>query len=262
MLLVIDAGNTNIVFAVFDGLTQVGHWRLATDARRTADEYAVWLNQLLNLKGIDPAQISHAIAATVVPRTLFDLRMLCRNYYQTELMVIGDPALDVGMEVTIESPGELGADRLVNAVAAREIYGNNLIIVDFGTATTFDVIDETGRFVGGVISPGITLSLEALHMAAAKLPNVAIERPSRVVGTGTVSAMQSGIYFGYLGLVEGIIERIRAERGSPMKTIATGGLAKLFARGTPLIDFLDGDLTINGLRMIFERNRDRQKHAA
>lgn len=262
MLLVIDAGNTNIVFAIFDGDQLIGHWRLATDARRTADEYAVWLSQLLSLKGISPSLVQHAIAATVVPRTLFDLRMLCRNYFQTELMVVGDPALDIGMEVTIESPAELGADRLVNAIAAREIYGNGLIIVDFGTATTFDVIDDAGRFAGGVISPGITLSLEALHAAAAKLPNVAIERPARVVGKGTISAMQSGIYFGYLGLVEGIVERIRKECDRPMKTIATGGLAKLFARGTPLIDYLDGDLTIKGLKMIFERNKNRQKHAA
>jgi type III pantothenate kinase len=262
MLLVIDAGNTNIVFAIFEGQKLVGHWRIATDARRTADEYAVWLNQLLQLKGIDPKHIRHAIAATVVPRALFDLRMLCRNYFQTELMVVGDPGVDAGMEVAIESPAELGADRLVNAVAAREAYGNGLIIIDFGTATTFDVVDGKGRFAGGIIAPGIALSLEALHAAAAKLPNVAIQRPAKVVGTNTITAMQSGIYFGYLGLIEGIVERIRKERKTPMKTIATGGLAKLFARGTPAIDQLDSDLTIHGLRIIFERNQNRQQHAA
>lgn len=254
MLLAIDAGNTNTVFAIFDGETLRGQWRMATDARRTADEYGVWLLQLLQRAGVKPEAIKNAIISTVVPQALFSLRMLCRHYFQAEAMVVGDADIITGMEIRIDRPSEVGADRLVNAVAAYEKYGAPLVVVDFGTATTFDVISQDGAYIGGVIAPGIHLSLEALHRAAAKLPNIAVEKPLTVVGTSTISAMQSGIYYGYVGLIEGVLTRIDQERGVPHHVVATGGLASLFAQATPRIHHLDSDLTMWGLKRIFSRN--------
>ncbi|MBM3517196.1 MAG: type III pantothenate kinase [Alphaproteobacteria bacterium] len=253
MLLAIDAGNTNTVFAVFDGERLCCQWRAATAANRTADEHAVWLTQLMALQSLSSRQIDGAIIATVVPQGLFNLRLLCRRYFQCEPLVVGE-GLDLGIRVLMERPGDVGADRLVNAVAAHATYGNALVIIDFGTATTFDVVDEVGSYVGGVIAPGINLSLEALHRAAAQLPRIAVRRPDRVIGGGTVSAMQSGIYWGYIGLIEGLVSRIRGEFGRPMRTIATGGLAPLFASGTAVIEHLDADLTIRGLRDVYRRN--------
>jgi type III pantothenate kinase len=255
MLLAIDAGNTNTVFAVSHQGKLRGQWRMATDARRTADEYGVWLLQLMAREKIDPEQVKAAIMSCVVPQATFALRMLARNYFHTELLIVGEPAVELGITMKMERPQEVGADRLVNAVAAWHKHKQPLIIVDFGTATTFDVVDFEGSYIGGVIAPGVNLSLEALHRAAAKLPNVAVERPARVIGKETVSAMQSGIYFGYVGLIEGIVARIREEYGSPMRVIATGGLAPLFARATPVINALEPDLIIEGLRLIHERNR-------
>jgi type III pantothenate kinase len=256
MLLAIDAGNTNTVFAVFERGRPPRQWRMATDARRTADEYGVWLLQLLAREKIDPAVIKAAIMSCVVPQATFALRMLARNYFHTELLIVGEPDVDLGIEAKMERPREVGADRLVNAVAAWHKYKESLIIVDFGTATTFDVVDGGGAYIGGVIAPGVNLSLEALHRAAAKLPNVAIERPPAVIGKDTISAMQSGIYFGYVSLIEGIVARIREEYGkSEMRVIATGGLAPLFARATGAITALEPDLIIDGLRLIYERNR-------
>jgi type III pantothenate kinase len=254
MLLVIDAGNTNTVFAISDDTHIVGQWRMATDARRTADEYGVWLLQLLHHVGIKPERIHHAIMSSVVPQANFALRMLARQYFHTELKIVGDAGVTLGIEALIDRPREVGADRLVNAVAAWQRYRKALIIVDFGTATTFDVVNDEGNYIGGVIAPGVNLSLEALHRAAAKLPNIAVERPPTVIGTDTVGAMQSGIYFGYVGLIEGIITRIREEAGSAMPVLATGGLAPLFARATAMIDTLAPDLIIEGLRLIHERN--------
>lgn len=254
MLLVIDAGNTNTVFAISDETRIIGQWRMATDARRTADEYGVWLLQLLSHVGIKPGQIHHAIMSSVVPQANFALRMLARLYFHIELKIVGDPGVTLGIEALIDRPREVGADRLVNAVAAWQRYRKALIIVDFGTATTFDVVNDEGNYIGGVIAPGVNLSLEALHRAAAKLPNIAVERPPTVIGTDTVGAMQSGIYFGYVGLIEGIIHRIREEAGQPMPVLATGGLAPLFARATAVIDTLAPDLIIEGLRLIHERN--------
>jgi len=257
MLLVIDAGNTNVVFGVFDGAALVGQWRIATDTRRTADEYGVWLTQVLNHAHIAPAKINGAILASVVPQALFDLRQLTKRYFNTELLVIGDPRLKLktGIGVKIDNPAEVGADRLVNAFAAWTRYKQALIVVDFGTATTFDVVSEEGNYIGGVIAPGINLSLDALQKAAAKLPNIAIQPPAKAIGTNTVGAMQSGIYYGYAGLVEGIAAQIKKEYGSPMKVIATGGLASLYAKACPVIEHTEPDLTIHGLNELWEMNR-------
>ena len=255
MLLAIDAGNTNTVFAILHEGRLKGQWRMATDARRTADEYGVWLLQLMERGGIKPGEVKAAIMSSVVPQATFALRMLARNYFQTELLIVGEPGVDLGIEAKMDRPQEVGADRLVNAVAAWSKFREPLIVVDFGTATTFDVVDGKGDYIGGVIAPGVNLSLEALHRAAAKLPNVAVERPARVIGKETVSAMQSGIYFGYVGLIEGIVARIREEYGAPMRVIATGGLSPLFAKATPVIGALEPDLIIEGLRLIYERNR-------
>lgn len=254
MLLVIDVGNTNVVFAVFDGETLAGQWRIATDARRTADEYGVWLTQVLTHSDISPKEITHAVCASVVPQALFDLRQLAKRYFNAELLVIGAPGVNTGVGVKIDNPREVGADRLVNAFAAWQKYKTACIVIDFGTATTFDVVSGEGDYVGGVIAPGVNLSLDALHRAAAKLPHIPVQRPDKVIGTNTVGAMQSGIYYGYVGLVEGIVGRIRQER-NVTKIIATGGLASLYAKATPVIETLEPDLTIWGLKGLFELNQ-------
>jgi type III pantothenate kinase len=255
MLLAIDSGNTNIVFAVFEGEERRGEWRAATDAKRTADEYAVWLSQLMKLDFIESAEIDQAIIATVVPEALHSLKTLCRRYFHAEPLVIGEPGVDIGIAVKVDAPDEVGADRLVNAASAHARYGGPLIIIDFGTATTFDVVDADGAYAGGVIAPGINLSLDALHQAAAKLPRIAVERPDRVIGKRTIPAMRSGIFWGYVGLIEGVVARIRDEYGAPMRVIATGGLAPLFADATAAIEQLDPDLTLRGLAQINARNR-------
>ena len=260
MLLAIDAGNTNIVFAVYDGKDVRAEWRAVTKTTRTADEYAVLLAPLLSLNGLDFADFDAAIIATVVPAALFDLRQLCRRYLHCEALVVGDPSVDLGIEVRIDRPEAVGADRLVNAVAAHERYKGALIVVDFGTATTFDIVGENGDYEGGVIAPGVNLSAEALHKAAAMLPRVAVTRTQSVIGKDTVPAMQSGLYWGYIALVEGLVARIKEEYGKPMTVIATGGLAKVFYRQTPAIDHHDPDLTIRGLVQIYARNA--AKHPA
>src|SRR5580704_8694928 len=257
MLLAIDAGNTNIVFAVHDGKDVRAEWRAVTETTRTADEYAVLLQQLLSLNGLKFDDLDSAIIATVVPAALFDLRLLCRRYLKCEPMVVGDPNLDLGIGVKIDRPEAVGADRLVNTVAAHDRYKGPLIVVDFGTATTLDVVDRDGNYCGGVIAPGINLSLAALHLAAAKLPSIRISRTERVIGTDTVSCMQSGIYWGYIGLVEGLVGRIKTEFGATMRTIATGGLAPLFAGTTEAIETVDPDLTLWGLRLIYRHNTNR-----
>ncbi len=256
MLLAIDSGNTNTVFSVFDDDGVVlGEWRASSTRDHTADEHGVWLMQLMNLDGIDRSAIDSAIIATVVPSTLFNLKTLCRTYFDTDPLVVGEEGVDLGIEVLLPQPQEVGADRLVNAIAAHQSYGGPLIIVDFGTATTFDVVDANGNYTGGIITPGVNLSQEALHLAAAKLPRVAICRPDRVIGTGTVSAMQSGIYWGYLSMIEGVVRRIAEEYGEPMKVIATGGLAPLFAEATDEIECADSELTLRGLYAIHQLNR-------
>ena len=254
MLLAIDSGNTNVVFALFEGESLRRDWRTATDVKRTADEYAVWLTQLMGIEKIRPAEINAAIIASVVPETLFALRELCRRYFDCEALVVGEPGVVLGIDVLLDRPEEVGDDRLVNAVAAHSRYGGPLIIVDFGTATTFDVIDAAGGYFGGIIAPGVNLSIDALYRAAARLPRVAVKRPDRVIGKGTVSAMRSGIFWGYIGLIEGLIERIRAEYGEDLPVVATGGLAPLFAGATDLIEYLDPELTLRGLAETHARN--------
>jgi type III pantothenate kinase len=253
MLLVVEAGNTNIVFAVHDGKEWRGIWRIRTEAQRTSDEYGVWLAALLSHAGLSARDVTAAVIGTVVPAALYHLRRLCRDWYEVEPL-IARSELDWGFEIRVDSPPEVGADRLLNALAAHHHYRGPLIVIDFGTATTFDVVDHDGAYLGGVIAPGINLSIEALHKAAARLPRIGIGRPQSVIGRATVPAMQSGVYWGYVGLIEGLVGRIKVEYGLPMKVIATGGLAPLFSEGTTMIERIDPDLTIDGLRMLAERN--------
>lgn len=254
MLLAIDAGNTNVVFAVHDGAEWRGRWRIATDPNRTSDEYAVWLLALMQHAGLRPADVQRCVIGTVVPVALYNLRRLCRDWFGTEPL-IARSILDWGFQIKVDQPQEVGADRLLNALAAHHHYRGPLIVIDFGTATTFDVVDESGAYLGGVIAPGINLSVEALHRAAARLPRIGIGRPQAAIGRNTVSAMQSGIFWGYVGMIEGIVTRIRAEVEMPrMKVIATGGLAPLLAEGTTLIERIDPDITLEGLRLLAERN--------
>lgn len=254
MLLAIDVGNTNTKFAVHDGKTWRAQWRASTDSTRTADEYGPWLTQLMALSGLRFAELTACIVSTVVPQALFNLRNLSRRYVGVEPMVVGEANVKLGIEVRIDKPSEAGADRLVNAVGAHIEYGGPLIVIDSGTATTFDIVGADGAFEGGVILPGINLSLQALHDAAARLPRVEIRDPGRVIGKDTVSAMQSGIYWGSIDMIEGLCQRIRVEYGKPMKVIATGGVAALFEGAFPFIDHFDQDLTSRGLLEIFRRN--------
>jgi type III pantothenate kinase len=254
MLLAINSNNTNTSFAVWDGAMLKGSWRTATEGKRTADEYVVWLDHLLALGGLTRGDVDGAVIASVVPETNFNLLTLCRKYCKTEPVVVGAPGVALGAKALVDRPEEVGADRIVNTVAAHDRYKGPLIVVDFGTATTLDVVDAEGNYCGGAIAPGINLSLTALHMAAAKLPSVRISRTDRVIGKDTVSCMQSGIYWGYVGLVEGLVSRIKTEFGSAMRVIGTGGLAPLFAGATPAIDTVDPDLTLWGLRLIYSYN--------
>ena len=253
MLLVVDAGNTNIVFAVHDGLEWRGTWRVATDAQRTSDEYAVWLLSLLSLTGLKREHIDAAVIGTVVPAALYNLRRLCRDWFTVEPLVVR-ANLDWGFEIKVDNPEEVGADRLLNTLAGHKIYGGPLVVIDFGTATTFDIADADGAYLGGIIAPGINLSIEALHRAAARLPRIGIGRPQAVIGRNTVAAMQSGIYWGYVAMIEGLCARVKTEYGGDLKVIATGGLAPLVAEGTAVISHIDPDLTLDGLRMIAARN--------
>jgi type III pantothenate kinase len=257
MLLAIDSGNTNAVFAVYEGDELRASWRVSTNARRTADEYAVWLTQLLALAGLKPGDIDATIVANVVPEASFNLLQLCRRYLNSEPLVVGSADCDPGIGIDVDMPAQgVGADRVANAVAAQDRYKIPLMVVDFGTATNFDVVDKKGSYCGGIIAPGPNLSLQALEMAAAQLPHIAIGRPPSVVGRNTIGAMQSGVFWGYVGLIEGLIRRIRDERGEKMGVVATGGLAPLFAGATDMIDKVDADLTLWGLRLIFRCNRN------
>ena len=253
MLLAIEQGNTNTLFAVHDGQAWIAQWRAATDSTRTADEYAVWLSQLLHMGGLQFGALDACIISSVVPQSIFNLRNLSRRYLHVEPLVIGENA-NLGIEVRIDKPSEAGADRLVNAIGAHVMYPGDLLVIDSGTATTFDIIAGDGAFEGGVIAPGINLSMEALHQAAAKLPRVAIQKPQRVLGKDTVGAMQSGVFWGYIALIEGLITRIKAEWEKPLTVVATGGVASLFHGATLSIDHFDPDLTIRGLLEIHRRN--------
>jgi type III pantothenate kinase len=254
MLLAIDCGNTNTLFAVHDGTHWRAQWRTATYSTRTADEYAVWLNQLLQLQDLSLKDITGCVISSVVPQSLFNLRNLARRYLGGEPLVVGDAGVDLGVTVNLPRPQEAGADRLVNALGCRVQYSGALCIVDSGTATTFDVVSAKGAFEGGVIAPGINLSMQALHKAAARLPRIAIEKPQRVLGTDTVGAMQSGVFWGYVDLIDGLVTRLKAEYGEPMTVIATGGVASLFEGATRTIDHYDPDVTIRGLLEVWRRN--------
>jgi type III pantothenate kinase len=255
MLLAIDCGNTNTVFSIWDGSRFIATWRIATDHKRTADEYFVWLSSLMMLTRTE-ADITEAILSSTVPRVVFNLRVLCSRYFNCRPLVVGKPECRLPVTPRVDQGTTVGPDRLVNTVAGFDRHGGNLIVVDFGTATTFDVVDHDGAYVGGVIAPGVNLSLEALHMAAAALPHVDVSRPARAIGTNTVACMQSGVYWGYIGLAEGIVRQIRAERDAPMKVIATGGLASLFDQGFDLFDKVEDDLTMHGLVLIHRHNQE------
>jgi len=252
MLLAINANNTNVKFGVVDGERIVGEWRQHTSAMRTADEHAVWLFQLMAMEGLDPKAITAAIIGSVVPQASFNLRRLCTRYFECEPLVLGDPQVKYGIKVKGQGAG---ADRICNSVGASIMFpGTPMIVVDFGTATTFDVVDEEGSYCGGVIAPGINLSIEALVNATALLPRIVVERPDKVIGTNTVDCMHAGVFWGYVGLIEGIVARIRAEFGRPMKVISTGGLAPVFDGATAVIEQIVPDITVRGLIEIHHRN--------
>jgi type III pantothenate kinase len=255
MLLCIDCGNTNTVFSIWNGDRFLATWRTATEHQRTADQYYVWLSTLMALQKIE-VTITEVIISSTVPRVVFNLRVLCNRYFDCRPLVVGKPECRLPVPVRVDPGTQVGPDRLVNTVAGHAFYGGDLIVVDFGTATTFDVVDHDGAYIGGAIAPGVNLSIEALHMAAAALPHVDITRPDQVIGKNTVACMQAGIFWGYVGLISGICGRIRAEHGRPMRIIGTGGLAPLFATGETLFDEIETDLTIHGLRLINQYNKE------
>lgn len=259
MLLAADVGNTNVVFALFDGREIKARWRIATDPRRTGDEYAVWLMQLMAIEGFDRHAVKQVIVSTVVPRALHNLQVLSSKYFGVEPLVAGEGRAEWGIEIDVDEPGSLGADRAVNAIAAHLKYPGDLIIVDFGTATTFDVVDFNGAYKGGIIAPGINLSLDALVGNTAKLPRIAIEAPATesVIGRNTEDQMLIGIFWGYVAMMEGLIARLRAQIGRPAKVVATGGLAILFDKHTDIFDAVDADLTLEGLAILAERTGKR-----
>jgi type III pantothenate kinase len=258
VLLAIDVGNTNIKFALWDGAGIRTRWRIATDARRTADQYAVWLVQLLELEGFERSDVTDVVISTVVPRALHNLQLLASKYFGVDALVAGRAPLEWGIALDVEEPASVGADRAVNAIAAHAAHKGDLITISFGTATTIDHIDYTGAYKGGLIAPGLNLSLDALVAAAAKLPRIAIEAPAgtTVVGRTTESQMLIGIYWGYVAMIEGLLSRMKSEIGRPVTVVATGGLATLFQQHSDLFDAVDPDLTLRGLALMWERTRD------
>ena len=256
MLLCIDTGNTNTVFSIWDGASFLGTWRASTEHQRTADQYYVWLSTLVKASGLDGLKIDEVVISSTVPRVVFNLRVLCDRYFNCRPLVVGKPECKLPVPFRVDEGVNPGPDRLANAAGAFDRHGGNCVVVDFGTATNFDVVAEDGAYVGGVISPGVNLSLEALHAGAAALPHVDISQPAKVIGTNTVECIQSGVFWGYSGLIEGIVRRIKAEYGREMKVIGTGGLAPLFAQGDIEFDVIEDDLTIHGLTVIHQYNKD------
>ncbi len=254
MLLAIDAGNTNLVFALLQEGKIKARWRIATDPRRTADQYAVWLHQLLELEGFTKADVDAVIIGTVVPRALHNLEVLASKYFHVEPLIAGQGAAEWPMALDVDEPQNVGADRALNVIAAHAKYPGDLIVIDFGTATTFDAVDFSGAYKGGIIAPGINLSIDALVNAAAMLPRIAIEAPeaTSVVGRTTESQMLIGIYWGYVAMIEGLVERMKTEIARPVTVVATGGLATLFDKHTKVFDAIEPDLTIQGLGLLHQ----------
>ncbi|KMW57824.1 Pantothenate kinase type III, CoaX-like protein [Candidatus Rhodobacter oscarellae] len=256
MLLCIDTGNTNTVFSIWDGARFLATWRASTEHQRTADQYYVWLSTLMKANDLTNVMIDEVVISSTVPRVVFNLRVLCANYFDCRPLVVGKPECMLPVPYRVEAGTRPGPDRLANAAAAFDRHGGNVVVVDFGTATNFDVVGADGAYVGGVIAPGVNLSLEALHAGAAALPHVDISQPEKVIGENTVACIQSGVFWGYTGLIEGMTRRIKDEYGAPMKVIGTGGLAPLFAQGEALFDTIEHDLTMHGLTVIHQYNKE------
>jgi type III pantothenate kinase len=256
MLLAVDIGNTNIVAGIFDGENLKATWRLGTDVHKLEDEYAAMFFDLLSMKGLVFTDVDNAIISSSVPPLVTVFEELCRRYFSVTPLIVG-PGIKTGVRISLENPREVGADRIVNTAAAHRLYGGPLIVIDFGTATTLDAVSEEGDYLGGAIAPGIVISSEALFEHAAKLPRVELVRPQKAIGKNSVSAMQSGIIFGYVGLIEGIVARMQKELGGNAKVIATGGLADIIAGETGVVDAVEPNLTLVGLRLINELNSGR-----
>jgi type III pantothenate kinase len=253
VLLAVDVGNTNTVLGVFRGQDLVAHWRIQTTAGRTSDEYAVLVHSLLGLEGFAWGSITHGIISSVVPPAVFGLTQFFKTHLEMTALIVG-PGIKTGMPILYENPREVGADRIVNAVAAYEQVHAGCIVVDFGTATTWDVVTPKGEYLGGVIAPGMQISAEALYEHAAKLPRVELSKPGKVVGRNTIASMQSGLLYGYAGMVDALVERIRAEVDFPARCLATGGLARLVSTEAKTIEETDELLTLKGLKILFDRN--------
>lgn len=258
MLLAIDIGNTNVCCAIFDGTRELAVWRSRSDSERTSDEWAVWLLNLMRLKGIASQDINSAIISAVVPEIFVSIKQMCQRYLSGDILVVGEKKGDIAVQALIDNPDEVGADLLVNAISAHTLYGGPLLVVDFGTATTVSLVDGHGNFCGVSIAPGVNLSLQALFSATAKLPHVSFGKPEKVIGTNTVESMKSGVFWGYISMVEGLVERAKKEFAlknpeykEKLKVVATGGLSSLIAQETNAIDFHDADLTLKGLQTIY-----------
>ncbi len=256
MILVIDVGNTNIVLGIYEGKKLLNFWRVKTDADKTSDEYGMIINQLFELHGFKFADIEDVVICSVVPTIMYTMEHMTRKYFNKEPLIVG-PGIKTGMNIKYDNPKEVGADRIVDAIAAYELYGGPLIIVDFGTATTFSAVSKNGEYLGGAICPGVRISMDALFQRTAKLPRVELTKPGAVICKNTVNSMQAGIIYGHVGQVDYIVERMKSELGDPdTKVIATGGLSKLIASESRTVDTINGLITLEGLRIIYERNRE------